>query len=95
MAWQKKRISLEDVPELKGDEIEPSAAMEKAERERLLQNGIQYLSPRDRLFMKLYLDHGLSVVEVASAMEISIQNAYTVKHRALRRLKSLMASAEK
>ena len=95
IVWQKKQIPLEELPELKGDEIEPWVVMEKAERERLLQNGIQNLTPRDRLFVKLHFDHGLSMVEVASAMQISYQNAYTVKHRAIQRLKSFMASAEK
>ena len=95
IGWQKKRIPLEDLAELKGDEMEAWAVMEKAERGRLLQDGIQNLPPRDRLFMKLYFDQDLPVEEVASAMKLSIQNAYTVKHRAIQRLRSFMTSAEK
>ena len=93
IVWQKKRISLEDLPELKGDKMEPWMVMEKGERKRLLQDGIRSLSPRDRLFMKLHFNHGLSVAEVASAMQLSIQNAYTVKHRAIKRLKAYVVTA--
>jgi RNA polymerase sigma factor (sigma-70 family) len=95
MVWQKKRIPLEELPELKGDEMGALASMENAERGRLLQDGIQRLPPRDHLFMKLHFDHGLSMEEVAEAMKLSIQNAYTVKHRAIQRLKSYVVTAIK
>ncbi|MCK4727993.1 MAG: sigma-70 family RNA polymerase sigma factor [Desulfobacterales bacterium] len=93
MVWQKKRITLEELPELKADGVEFEAQIEKAEQGRLLQDGMQRLPPRDRLFIKLHFDQGLSVAEVAEAMQLSIDNAYTVKHRAIQRLKSHVASA--
>jgi len=93
MGWQTKRIPLEDLPELKADGTEPWALMEKAEQERLLRDGIRNLPPRDRLFMKLHYNQGLPVEEVARAMELTMQNAYTVKHRAIQRLKSYVATA--
>lgn len=93
MGWQKKRITLEELPELKADGVEFEAQIEKAEQGRLLQDGMQRLPPRDRLFIKLHFDQGLSVAEVAEAMQLSIDNAYTVKHRAIQRLKSHVALA--
>jgi len=87
---QKRRISLGDLPELKGEGIEPGTVIERKEKEELLQNGIRHLSPRDRLFMRLHLEMGLSLEEVSEAMEITIENAYSVKHRAVQRLKSYM-----
>ncbi|MCK4486074.1 MAG: sigma-70 family RNA polymerase sigma factor [Desulfobacterales bacterium] len=93
MAWQKKRVPLEELPELKADEIEFGANMEKPEQERLLQDGMQRLPPRDRLFMKLHYSQELSVAEVAEAMQVSVGTAYTLKHRAIQRLKSHVASA--
>lgn len=90
-AWQKRKQLIEDFPEIRDDGVEPLALMEKKRQERLLQKGIQSLPPRDRLFMKLHFDQGLSLEEVAVAMQISIGNAYTVKHRAIQRLKSYVA----
>jgi len=93
MVWQKKRVPLEELPELKADDVEFGSQIEKAEQERLLQDSMQRLPPRDRLFVKLHFDQGLSVAEVAEAMHLSIGNAYTIKHRAIQRLKSHVASA--
>jgi DNA-directed RNA polymerase specialized sigma24 family protein len=42
--------------------------------------------------MKLHVDHALSIAEIAETMQLSISNAYTVKHRAIQRLKSHVAS---
>jgi RNA polymerase sigma factor (sigma-70 family) len=95
MLWQKKRVALEDIAELRGEEMEPGSSMAAAEQERLVRDGIQSLPPRDRLFMKLHFDEGLPVEEVAAAMQITVQNAYTVKHRAIQRLKSYVTSATK
>ena len=92
IGWQKKLISINDLSELKEDEMETWDVMEKAEQGRLLQDGIQNLPPRDRLFMKLHFEKDLSMKEVADAMQLSIQNVYTVKHRAIQRLKSQVTS---
>jgi DNA-directed RNA polymerase specialized sigma24 family protein len=42
--------------------------------------------------MKLHIDQGLPVEDVASALGISVQNAYTVKHRAIQRLRAYVVS---
>ena len=95
MTQQVKNIPLEDLPELKMEVAEPGADMEKAEQNRLLRDGIRNLSPRDRLFMKLHIDKGLPIEEVAEIMRLSIINAYSVKHRAIQRLKSYIITGEK
>jgi RNA polymerase sigma factor (sigma-70 family) len=92
MVWQKKCLPLEDLPELKADEVEPGVEMDKAEKERLLRDGMRSLPPRYRLFMKLHLEQGIPVAEVAEAMRLSVGNAYTLKHRAIEKLKSYVAS---
>jgi RNA polymerase sigma factor (sigma-70 family) len=92
MVSQKERISLEKLPELKAEDIEFGALTEKADQDRVLQAGIRRLPPRDRLFIKLHFEQGLAVGEVAEAMQLSIGNAYTIKHRAIQRLKSHVAS---
>ncbi|MCF8086654.1 MAG: sigma-70 family RNA polymerase sigma factor [Desulfotignum sp.] len=87
MVWQKKLVPIEQAFGIKQDEIEPWAAMNKEKQGHLLQDGIQSLSSRYKLFMKLYFEHGLSIAQVAELMQISIENAYTVKHRAIQKLK--------
>ena len=57
----------------------------------MIQEGIQALMPRDRLFLKLHCMEGLSIKEVASILNISEANAHSVKHRAIERLKTKMA----
>ena len=43
LAYQKKKISLDNLTELKREVVEPSAAIEKEEQNRLLQDSIQRL----------------------------------------------------
>ena len=86
-------IALDEVYGLKGDECHGVALLERAEKERLLREGIQNLSPRDRLFMKLHFDQGLPVAEVAAAMQVSVENVYIIKHRAIQRLRAQVVSA--
>ena len=92
MASQKRQISLEDLHALKGGETDALCAVEKAEQRRLVEEGIEALPPRDRLFMKLHFNDGLSIREVAAAMHLSIENTYSVKHRTIQRLRSYVAS---
>jgi len=92
MFWQKKRISIEELPELRSDEVKFWAQIDSAERERVLKDSMQMLPSRDRLFLKLHFEQGLSVAEVAETMQLSVNNAYTVKHRAIQRLKSNVTS---
>ena len=89
----KMKIPLDEVYGLKEDGKDVLALLEEAEKEGLIREGMEKLPPRDRLFMKLHLDQGLSVTEVAAAMQISIENAHTIKHRAVRKLKAQVASA--
>lgn len=91
---QRKQISLDDIPELRSRGMEAEARMEKADQERLIQKSIQELTPRSQLFMKLHFNQRLPMEEVAIAMQISIQNAYTIKHRAIQKLKAYIHKTE-
>ncbi|MCU0596006.1 MAG: sigma-70 family RNA polymerase sigma factor [Desulfobacterota bacterium] len=91
-SWQKKKIPFEEMETLHGGNEDPLTLMEQKEQERLVENGIQLLTPRDRLFMKLHFRLGLPMEEVARAMEISVDNAYTIKHRSVERLRSSLIS---
>ncbi|MCF8145703.1 MAG: sigma-70 family RNA polymerase sigma factor [Deltaproteobacteria bacterium] len=85
---QEKQVPFENFSSHDREELGPLALMEQAERGRLVRDAVQFLSPRDRLFMKLYFEDGLALEEVADTLRISIQNAYTIKHRAVQRLRS-------
>ena len=93
--WEKKKTPVEELSWLKGEEPGPLALLENAEQEKLIHEGVESLAPRDRLFMKLHIDQGLPVEEVAEALQISVQNAYVVKHRAVERLKTFLVSRGK
>ena len=86
--WQDRQISFENLSDQDREALGPLASMEKAEQRRLLQSAIQLLSPRDRLFMRLFFEEGLSIEEVAEFLGISLENVYTVKHRTVQRLRS-------
>ncbi len=92
MGWHKKRVPLDELPELRAVEGKFWSQIDNAEREHVLKDGMQRLPPRDKLFLKLHFEQGFSVAEVAETMQLSINNAYTVKHRAIQRLKSNVAS---
>jgi len=85
-------VSIDELSHLQGENEDPRALIEGTEQECLVQEGLERLAPRDRLFMKLHFDQGLPIGEVAQAMQISTENAYTVKHRAVQRLRSFILS---
>jgi len=93
--WERMKTPVEILPWLRGEDQEPLVLMESAEQEELVREGMETLAPRDRLFMKLHIDQGLPVEEVAEALQISVQNAYVVKHRAVERLKTFLVSRGK
>ena len=82
---------LENIPDLTREEFEPLALMEMSEQIDLLKQGLRSLMPRDRLFLKMHCLYGFSIQKVADILGISENNAYSVKHRAIRRLKTQIA----
>lgn len=92
LAWQKRKMSFEDLPEISGSDAGTWEKIESAEQALLLKNGVQSLGARDRLLVKLHFEQGLSMAEVAEAMNLSRENAYTIKHRAIKRVKAHIKS---
>jgi RNA polymerase sigma-70 factor (ECF subfamily) len=93
IARRDTQVTMDEAYGLKGDDFDGLALLERAEQEQFLRKGMQNLSPRDRLFMKLHFDQGLSAAEVAAAMRVSVENVYTIKHRAIQRLRTQVALA--
>ncbi len=94
MEGRNRLIPLDDLPELREKREEPLTLLEKSEQESLVRDGILKLPPRDRMLIKLHFEQGLSLPEVAETMRISVKNAYTVKHRAIQKLKSYAESVQ-
>jgi RNA polymerase sigma factor (sigma-70 family) len=89
---QTLQVPIENLSNLEGKSSETWALLEKAEQESLLKRGIQELAPRDRLFMNLHFEKGYTIKEIAETMRLSIDNVYTIKHRAISRLKAYVES---
>ena len=91
---KQKGIPLEDIPELSLADFGPLVEIEKAEKRQSIKDGIQKLSPRDRLFLLLHYENGCSLKEVADTMKVSLNNAYIIKHRAIQKLKSTLENPD-
>lgn len=87
---QQKCIPLEDIAELRSADFGPLAEIEKAEKRQSIKDGIRKLPSRDRLFLLLHYENGYSLKEVAETMKLSLNNAYIIKHRAIKKLKSTL-----
>ena len=81
-----KTTSLDYIFEIQGEDPEPSALIEKGDQYRLIQENIQYLSTRDQLFLKLHFLKEMPIRQVAEIMDLSENNAYSVKNRVLKRM---------
>jgi RNA polymerase sigma factor (sigma-70 family) len=89
--WGDRRSSIEELhDEMTADGDETSRKLEKREELRIVKEGIDRLPANERLLMRLHFERGLALEEVADVMHVSLQNAYTVKHRAVKRLRSLI-----
>ena len=84
-------LAFQDIPNLAEGEVGPLHLMEKAEQALLLRKAIQLLQPRDRLFLQLHYLHCFSIPRIAGILKISDNNAYSIKHRAIKRLKKITA----
>jgi RNA polymerase sigma factor (sigma-70 family) len=89
---QRKRLQTpDDLPELaEENQKSPLAFMEEEERNRRLHDGINSLQPRDALFIKLHIEKGLPIEEVGEVLHLTMQNAYTMKHRIIKKLKAFL-----
>ena len=87
LSKQKNDDYYDIIDNLEANSPDPFTLMNKTEQHHLIQKGLTSLKPRDRIFIKLHFINGLSIHEVAKAMNITETNAHTIKHRAVKRLK--------
>jgi len=87
LGWWKADLPFETfAPRAK--DSEPWIHMDRAKLKSLVQAGMKELMPRDRLFLKLHFMGDLSIREVADIMNLSEASAHSLKHRAIKRLRS-------
>jgi RNA polymerase sigma factor (sigma-70 family) len=72
------------------DAPEPLQILDSIEKRQMLRAAMDKLIPRDRLFLKLHCLEELSIREVAAFLNISENNAYSLKNRAIQRLKAVV-----
>ena len=85
--WWKTNLPIETFAP-KAKDSEPWVNIDRAKQQSLVQAGMKELLSRDRLFLKLHFMGDLSIREVADIMNISEANAHSLKHRAIKRLRS-------
>lgn len=73
---------------LKADMPEPWQLLDRAEQIEVVRKAMGALQPRERLFLKLHCLEGVPIREVAVILQVSENNAYSLKHRAVKRLKA-------
>lgn len=81
-------VPIEDIANIMPDASDTWEMVEQSERLRLLREATDTLASRDRLFFRLHIEQGLSIPEVSELMDISPKNAYTLKHRAIQKIKA-------
>jgi RNA polymerase sigma factor (sigma-70 family) len=85
-----KLDAIEDIEALVDERTEQWQFLDRTEKMHLIEKGMKSLLPRDQLFIRLHCLKGLSMKEVAEVLKISENNAYSIKHRAMRRLKTIL-----
>jgi RNA polymerase sigma factor (sigma-70 family) len=75
---------------LRAELIDPDLVLDRVQQMDRVHQGLLSLVPRDRLFIKLHWLKELSIQEVAGILGVSKNNAYSIKHRALNRLKTAL-----
>lgn len=69
---------------------DPLDLLDGAQQMDRVYHALDLLSPRDRLFIKLHILREMSIQEVAILLNVSVNTAYSIKHRALERLRNAL-----
>ena len=75
---------------LRAELHDPVYSLDRAQKLIRVNRSLKSLMPRDRLFIKLHCFKELSIKEVSNILGVSENAAYSIKHRALERLKSAL-----
>lgn len=84
---------LDDAPEVADPRAMPDAPLDRAEAARLVDSRIASLPERQRLALSLVYFEGLSNIEAAAVMEVSVDALESLLARARRSLKESLSGA--
>lgn len=84
--------ALEDAPEVADPQAMPHAPLDRAEAARLVDSRIAQLPERQRLALSLVYFEGLSNIEAAAVMEVSVDALESLLARARRSLKESLSA---
>lgn len=90
ISGRRQMVGADYIRELQAENREALEVLEQAEQVALLESCIRQLPAKYRLFFKLHCECELSAPEIAQAMQISIDNVYTVKHRGIKKLQEIL-----
>lgn len=82
---------LDSVPELRDPQAKPDAPLDRAQAARVIDARISELPERQRLALSLVYFEGLSNIEAAAAMEVSVEAIESLLARARRSLKDSLS----
>lgn len=91
---QVPRVPLTEAIATSADAPSPYEEVEQRQRSRMVASMMRQLSAKDRQFVALYFDRGMSPEDVASLMNISVKTVYSKKHKIQSRLEGI-ASAQR
>ena len=87
-----RAAAIEDVPEVPDPQARPDAPLDRAEAARLVDGSIAALPERQRLALSLVYFEGLSNIEAAAVMEVSVDALESLLSRARRSLKESLSA---
>lgn len=85
-----RKVPVEEIRELSADTADAQALLDAKNLKNAYENALVRLSGQERLLMRIHMERDVELSETAQILGITIQNAYTVKHRALKKLKSIL-----
>ncbi len=91
MAQSGRLVSMDAIADLRSQSPSPLARLAEAEQAQLLEQGMQMLSQRDQLMIRMHCLEGCSLKQMAEVLKVSPGNVHSVKHRAVQRLKQAVA----
>ena len=91
LAVPQRMVSLDDLDDLVSNAPSPVVHLTAREQMQIIETGLQALSHRDQLMIRMHFFEGRTLSQVARVLNLSASNVHSVKHRALKRLKDVIA----
>lgn len=95
LAQQEHLVSMDAISDLRSSAPSQWDRLAQAEQAQLMEKGLQQLSDRDQLMIRMHCLEGCSLNQMAEVLKVSSNNVHSVKHRAVQRLKQAVAEVSK